>query len=108
VHIGEFRRRLDTCRRHVLKLECYNVDAAGKLAHLIEVVVRRARFEIGDLAGRRARGGRIGVHAIAHLTGLDGEHPPELPAAEHTDSGIWRNDLRHRKSKNCDYPEWID
>jgi hypothetical protein len=71
--------------RHVFEFERHDTDAARELRDSREIVVRSAYFKIGHLAGRRIVVGREDMHAVAQPPGGNGEHSPELTAAEDAD-----------------------
>ena len=89
-HAGRPHRRqrfdgVDRFDRHVLELERHDVHLAGERAQRIEVLVRRRDLDVGHLAGRRVFVRRERVDAVAHAPRGDGEHAPELAAAEHAE-----------------------
>jgi len=84
-NIDELCSRPDRCRRHIFEFESDYIDALGKNPDLVKVVVGRLGLDVRNLPGRRIAVRRKGVHAVAHLAGLNGEHTPELAAAENTD-----------------------
>ena len=77
-------------RGDVLELERDHAHAPGELGDGVEIVIGRANLQVGDLAGRRIVVGRQHVHAVAQPPGRDGEHPPELPAAENAERAAGR------------------
>ena len=81
--------------RNVFELERHQIDAPGEIADRVQVVIGRADFAVGHLAGRRVVVGRKRVDAIAHPASGNGEHPAQLPAAQHADRRARQNRLRH-------------
>ena len=77
--------------RHVLELEGDDIDRLRKGADGGQVVVGCVDLEVGDLSGRGVVIGRERVDAIAETARGHREHPPELPAAEHSDGGTWED-----------------
>ena len=53
----------------------------GRIVHRMNFL----RGYIRDLAGRCVAVRRVGMDAITEFAGLNGEHPPELPAAKYAD-----------------------
>ncbi|MFO1096419.1 MAG: hypothetical protein U0992_24400 [Planctomycetaceae bacterium] len=76
----------------VFELECDDSDLLREPGDGVEVVVGGADFDVGDLASRGIAVRRKSMDAVAHLAGGDGEHPPQLSAAE---------DPQHRSRKDC-------
>ena len=60
--------------RDVLEFERHDVDATREGANRLDVVERRADFEIRDLSGGRVDAWRKGMQAIAHATRGEREH----------------------------------
>ena len=60
------------------------MHVARKLAHGVEVFIRSLDFDICDLARWRIGLRRERVYAVTHAACGDGEHTPQLTAAEHS------------------------
>ncbi len=86
--------------RDVLELEGDHVDTPREGPDGVEVVVVGVDLDVGHLAGGRVEGRRQRVHAVAHAPGRDGEHPTELPAAQHAERGAGKHDAVHGKASS--------
>ena len=85
---------------HVFKFEGHHVDAARKGADLVQIVVGRLEFDVGDLPRRRVAFRRERVHAVPQTPRGDREHAPELSAAEHADCRSRKDGARRHVSES--------
>ena len=84
-HGNNLRRGRGRGGGDILELECHHLHLPGEFPDALEVVVSVGELAVADLSGGRVVVRRIDEDAIAQLTGGEGEHAPELSAAEHAD-----------------------
>src|ERR1700757_1124849 len=75
---------IDYCRRNVFKFEGDDIDRLDELSERGFIGIRPGKLPIRNLASRAIRRGLISMHSVAHSSGSDAEHSPELSAAENT------------------------
>src|SRR4051794_19156064 len=76
---------------NVFELEGDYRDLAGEAANSVQVFVGSRHFQIGNLACRRVFIRRKRMDAITHSSGRDGEHAPELTAAQNANGAAWKD-----------------
>ncbi len=83
---------------NIFKLKCYDGNGGGEFGDSVEVFVGSVDFEVGDLAGWGVFVRGKSVDTVAHAAGGDGEHAPELTAAENTNGAAGQDGLQRLRS----------
>src|SRR5262249_8055292 len=73
--------------RDIHEFEGNDLDLPSELANAVEIFVGVDELLVADLAGRRVVIRRIDQNAVTQFARRQGEHAPELSAAQHADGG---------------------